>query len=43
MRLIGLATKSFTAMAALACYFKYLKGEFATQDLVPYARQSLKE
>ena len=31
------------AMVAVAGYFKYLKGEFASQDLVPYARQSLKE
>jgi N6-L-threonylcarbamoyladenine synthase len=30
------------AMVAVAGYFKYLKGEFASQDLVPYARQSLK-
>ena len=31
------------AMVAVAGYFKFLKGEFASQDLVPYARQSLKE
>jgi N6-L-threonylcarbamoyladenine synthase len=31
------------AMVAVAGYFKYLKGEFATQDLTPYARQSLRE
>jgi len=31
------------AMVAVAGYFKYLKGEFASQDLVPYARQSLKD
>ena len=31
------------AMVAVAGYFKYLRGEFASQDLVPYARQSLKE
>ena len=30
------------AMVAVAGYFKFLKGEFASQDLVPYARQSLK-
>ncbi len=30
-------------MAAVAGYFKYLKGEFASQDLVPYARLSLKK
>ena len=31
------------AMVAVAGYFKFLKGEFASQDLVPYARQSLKD
>ena len=30
------------AMVAVAGYFKYLKGEFASQDLTPYARQSLR-
>ena len=30
------------AMVAVAGYFKYLKGDFASQDLTPYARQSLK-
>lgn len=29
------------AMVAVAGYFKYLKGDFAAQDLTPYARQSL--
>ena len=29
------------AMVAVAGYYKYLRGEFATQDLTPYARQSL--
>ena len=31
------------AMVAVAGYFKFLKGEFASQDLVPYARQSLNQ
>ena len=31
------------AMVAVAGYFKFLKGDFASQDLVPYARQSLKD
>ena len=31
------------AMVAVAGYFKYLKGDFASQDLVPYARQSLNQ
>ena len=30
------------AMVAVAGYYKYLRGEFATQDLTPYARQSLR-
>ena len=31
------------AMVAVAGYYKYLRGEFAPQDLTPYARQSLRE
>ena len=29
------------AMVAVAGYYKFLRGEFASQDLTPYARQSL--
>lgn len=29
------------AMVAIAGYFKYMRGEYASQDLTPYARQSL--
>ena len=31
------------AMVAVAGYFKFLKKDFASQDLVPYARQSIRE
>ncbi len=31
------------AMVAVAGYFKFLRGDFASQDLTPYARQSLNE
>jgi N6-L-threonylcarbamoyladenine synthase len=39
---IFLPARKFTtdnaAMIAVAGYFKYLNGEFASQDLIPYAR-----
>lgn len=31
------------AMVAIAGYFKFLKGDFAQQDMTPYARQSTKD
>jgi N6-L-threonylcarbamoyladenine synthase len=35
-------TTDNAAMIAVAGYYKYLKGEFASQDAVPYSRVSLK-
>lgn len=35
-------TTDNAAMIAITGYYKYLKGEFATQDAVPYSRVSLK-
>ncbi len=31
------------AMVAVAGYYKYVRGEFASQDLTPYARQSIRK
>jgi N6-L-threonylcarbamoyladenine synthase len=35
-------TTDNAAMIAITGYFKYLKGEFATHDAVPYSRVTLK-
>lgn len=35
-------TTDNAAMIAITGYYKYLKGEFAGQDAVPYSRVSLK-
>lgn len=35
-------TTDNAAMISITGYFKYLKGEFATQDVVPYSRVTLK-
>jgi len=34
-------TTDNAAMIAIVGYYKYLKGEFATQDCVPYSRVTL--
>lgn len=41
LRIYAFFSTDNAAMVAVAGYFKFLKGEFASQDLVPYARQSL--
>ena len=36
-------TTDNAAMIAITGYYKYLKGEFASHDLVPFARMAIDE